>query len=344
MPSSQSVKGKAFEYACLQSVVKLLEEKGVSYQVEETRDYFKALTSFESLSQEEKESFEKAAITGSKQIFKLEPHLEYVTEDTPLIVRLSADAEAKGANGDVRDVVFIRKAMEWEVGISCKHNHEALRHPRLTNPSARKKNATETSLSESIADFGTNWLGYPCSNEYFSKMTVVMQKIADKVGMPWKEAFPELHDDIYVPILSIIRDEIIRLCNENADAPQKLISYFFGSKDFYKVISLENTMSTKIMAFNMHKTLGMAYKNHKPQTPISQTPLPTRLIEIRFKENRTGEISKTTLELVMDYGWTISMRLHSADSAIKTTGLKFDVQLVGNPNKIYQQQRAWDED
>lgn len=33
--------------------------------------------------------------------------------------------------GDVRDIVIKRKDIEWEVGLSIKHNHDAVKHSRL---------------------------------------------------------------------------------------------------------------------------------------------------------------------------------------------------------------------
>ena len=91
----------------------------------------------------------------------------------------------------------------------------------------------------------------------------------------------------------------------------------------------------------MYNTLNAASKEKKPINKIPKLNMPSRLIEARFKEKTTGEISKTTLTLVFDHGWTINMRLHSADTLVKLTGLKFDVSLEGNPHGIYQQQRSW---
>ena len=45
--------------------------------------------------------------------------------------------------------------------------------------------------------------------------------------------------------------------------------------------------------------------------------LPDKLITIGRKDN-----SNTTIEIVLSKGWVVKMRLHSADKAIKTTGLK----------------------
>ena len=165
----------------------------------------------------------------------LEPRLLYDNTDVPIFLKISADAAAKGADGDVRDVICLRKGTLWEIGFSCKHNHE---------------------------------------------------------GELWREAFTNKEDDIYVPALTDIRDEIERLCKEHNDVPRLLLEYFFGSKDFYKVISLERTCQAKVVAFNMSGTLNSAIQGHKPLNKIPMLHMPTRLIEVRFKEKNTGEISK----------------------------------------------------
>ena len=330
----QTVQGKAFEYACLLSIQNKIEKESVIYEIENSKAFTTAKIAFECLKPELQDKYMNAANTAMKIIFPLEPRLLYDDSDIPLFLAISSDNIAKGAAGDVRDVVCLRKGSEWEIGFSCKHNHEALKHPRLT-----EHDGSGTPLN--VADFGKNWLGYSCSDTYFAQMIPVMQHIKEHEGELWKNAFTSKEDEVYVPALTAIKDEIERLCASHEDAPRKFLEYFFGSKDFYKVISLESSSQTKVVAFNMSGTLNRPIGRHKPLNKIPALHMPTRLIEIRFKERNTGEISKTTLSMVFDGGWTIDMRLHNADSKVKTTGLKFDVQLQGNPHGIYQQQRSW---
>lgn len=51
-------------------------------------------------------------------------------------------SDDKGKAGDVRDVIAIRALQRWEIGVSAKNNHEAVKHSRLS-----------TEL-----DFGDKWL------------------------------------------------------------------------------------------------------------------------------------------------------------------------------------------
>ena len=150
-------------------------------------------------------------------------------------------------------------------------------------------------------------------------------------------------DVYYVPILQAIMNEFKDICIKHSDAPRRLLSYFFGAQDFYKIISIEKDRQTKVTAFNMNGTLNNPSIGTVPIYKVKKIHYPTRLVDIRFKKERNGQDSKTTISLIFDSGWQINMRLHNADTKVKMTGLKFDVQLAGQPNDIYQQQRSWDE-
>jgi len=53
---------------------------------------------------------------------------------------------------------------------------------------------------------------------------------------------------------------------------------------------------------------------------------------------KTG--SDNTLHVVCDEGWSISMRIHNAESQV-IPSLKFDVQLISVPHSIVSQVAAW---
>lgn len=323
--AKQTIQGKAFEYACLDAISRKLEKENKIIKKEQNQVYETALKSYEQLSSSEKEKYLLAAETAIKIILPLEPKLINDDDDVPLLLSISSDAIAKGCEGDVRDIICIRFKSNWEVGFSCKHNHQALKHPRITE----------------AKDFGKVWLGYPCSKKYIDNMNKILQPIEDfqKQNICWKN-IPNKIDNFYVPILKEIIKEFQNICEHYADAPKKLLSYFFGSKDFYKIISLEKDKQTKVVAFNMNGTLNASSQNEKSIYKVKRIHYPTRLVDIRFKQ-KGCVISKTTISIIFDGGWQIDMRLHNADSKVKMTGLKFDVQLAGQPNDIYQQQRSW---
>uniref|UniRef100_UPI003007F3A2 HaeIII family restriction endonuclease n=1 Tax=Acinetobacter haemolyticus TaxID=29430 RepID=UPI003007F3A2 len=49
------------------------------------------------------------------------------------VLQLEIVADKAGESGDVRDVLALRSSQNWEIGISAKNNHRAVKHSRLSN-------------------------------------------------------------------------------------------------------------------------------------------------------------------------------------------------------------------
>lgn len=47
-------------------------------------------------------------------------------------LQLEIVSDSEGQSGDVRDVLAIRLLQKWEIGISAKNNHRAVKHSRLS--------------------------------------------------------------------------------------------------------------------------------------------------------------------------------------------------------------------
>jgi len=317
--SGQTQKGKAFEYACLKAIQEELRVRGYDVLVDVGPAYATAKSAYEHLHPGEIKDYDDAAKTGAKMLFPLEP--EFLYGGGALTLSLNTDSAGKSNKKDVRDLLCLRSEDNWEIGISCKHNHEALKHPRIT------KNL----------DFGTDWVGYPCSTEFMSTAQLIVEPLHEcrTSGINW-DAVPDKWDAFYVPLLKAHLDEIIRLCAEHNDVPAKLLTYFFGAKDFYKLISNESGKTTRLIAFNMSDTLSCPVGKIKPVSRMPKIKLPTRLIEGRLKEE-----TKTTIQLTFDGGWVVDMRLHNKDKAATHTSLAWDVSLAGLPHGVYQNERPW---
>ena len=319
MPASNTINGKAFEYACMLAIQEKLRAEGKEVSQLAAPSLNTAANAYDSLTEEKKDRYIAAARAAVRLLFPLEPRL--ANGNGTVVLAIAADAVAQGPDGDVRDVLMIRMTDDWEIGISCKHNHAALKHPRITE----------------AKDFGRDWVGYACSNEFLDAMTVVIEPLMryGENGVKWN-TIANKHDLYYVPILQAYLDELVRMCAEHDDVPEKLLSYFFGSHDFYKVIMKESDKTTTIEGFNMHGTLNLPSGQTRAITRVARLNMPTRLIEARFKEN-----SKTTIILTFDHGWTVSMRLHNKDSVAKPTSLAWDVQLDGLPPETFRNMRSW---
>lgn len=199
-----------------------------------------------------------------------------------------------GIEGDVRDILFCTD--KEKIGISAKHRHNAIKHSRL---------------SDSI-DFGEDWYGVPCSAEYWNTITPIFDdlKFQKEIGALWA-GLPDKHDAYYVPILDAFMNEV----NQHAD-PSQLLSYLLGRYDFYKVIKENGNVS--VQSFNMHGQLKWGRR----------LPLPEKIIQFGMKSR-----SKTTAIMHMDTGWVITFRIHNASKYVEPS-LKFDIQLIGNPNRL----------
>lgn len=319
MPT-QVENGKAFEYAIAKAYYDFLESEGIIAFFQADENYQNAKTCFEIQNEDSKAGFYTAAMKTIETMIAIEPGLTSPREKGDwLRIRLASDRE--GAFGDVRDVIFSRNYNNttWEMGISAKNNHDAVKHSRL---------------SQTI-DFGKEWMDCPCSNRYFSEIKPVFDFLAmlkkQNPQFKWEELGESKSEDIYVPLLKAFRKEMLNLTKDNPCAAANLLQYLIGRKPFYKVIKEDRKNIVVVKAFNIGGKLNQAMNGKKPIIKTDIVKLPSRIIEFEFKEN-----SDTTLMMILDEGWQISFRIHSASTHIETS-LKFDINLIGNPPILFTQ-------
>lgn len=199
-------------------------------------------------------------------LIDLEPRLSNgISKDD--ILQLEIVSDKQGQLGDVRDVLAIRSIQKWEIGISAKNNHRAVKHSRLSND----------------INFGEKWLCISSSENYFSEIKPIFDELAtlrtaSKTTQKWS-TLGNYHTSVYVPILNAFRKELLRLDNENNGlVAQRLVEYLIGNQDFYKVIKGKNKV--EIQAYNLHGTLNLPFQTIKPKLKMPRLKLPNRLIEI----------------------------------------------------------------
>ncbi|MDR2545955.1 MAG: HaeIII family restriction endonuclease [Lachnospiraceae bacterium] len=321
MGNVQVKNGKAFEYACLESLYESLSPAQY-VSIEDTPQLVTARDAFMTASDELRVKLRSAANAATRMITRLEPQLEYPDRNTPLFLSIQADSQ--GQLGDVRDVLCIRKQNQWEIGLSCKHNHRAVKHSRLS----------------ATIDFGADWFDIPCSSTYFDAVTPLFEElrtVRESSGgtAKWSD-YTDKVERFYVPVLNAFMDELKRIDVANPHMiPERLIRYLVGRNDFYKVITNNAKKTTLVEAINITGTLNRSSKGVRSVVNIARLRLPRRFHNIDFKIN-----SGTTIEVVCDEGWTVSMRLHNASTWIEPS-LKFDVNLISLPNTIHAQVEPW---
>jgi hypothetical protein len=197
-------------------------------------------------------------------------------------------------------------------------------------------------LSATI-DFGQEWVGVPCSQQYFDTVVPLFNELRDmranavENGEPlplWND-IPDKADRYYVPVLNAFLVELKRLADNNPDVPSKLIEYLLGRYDFYKVITDDRHKTTRVEAINIAGNLNKSANGHRSIVDVAKLKLPTRFYHMGFVPD-----SDNKLEIVCDEGWTLTMRIHNASSKIEPS-LKFDVQLVSLPSSIHAQVEPW---
>lgn len=273
---------------------------------------------FESFNEKERRHYKLVASFAVNFLLDIEPRLSNGISNKD-VLQLEIVSDKEGQTGDVRDVLAIRSLQKWEIGISAKNNHRAVKHSRLSND----------------IDFGKKWLGFPCSVEYFKEVKPIFDglaklRTASKATKKW-DTLGDYHTSVYVPILDAFKKELLRLDNENPGVvAERLIEYLIGNQDFYKVI--KGSSKVEIQAYNLHGTLNLPFESIKPKAKVPRLKLPSRLIEVIYQEN-----SKTTLLVTLNEGWQISFRIHNASSRIEPS-LKFDINLVSAPHSLFTNQ------
>ena len=152
----------------------------------------------------------------------------------------------------------------------------------------------------------------------------------------WKDIYKK-EDVVYGPILNAFIKEFSRLfIKHNQKITIGIINYLLGSNgnDYYKLIHYNNHI-TRIVPFNISGTLNQSTEKSKPKIKIPKINLPTKIIDLSFKED-----SKTTVILTMNNGWSISFRIHNASTKVEAS-LKFDIQLQGQPADLFYIDTNW---
>lgn len=311
--ASQTINGKAFEYALLLEFYERLKNT-TNVSITKNEPYQNAKGCFDSFIENEQDTFRITASAAINFLIDIEPRLSNgISKEDVLVLEIVSDQA--GQTGDVRDVLIIRSLQKWEIGISAKNNHRAVKHSRL---------------SMNI-DFGKKWLGFACSQNYFTEIKPIFDMLTDlktrDKSTKWT-SIENMHEVVYVPILNAFRKELLRLAKENPNMVAKnLVQYLIGNEDFYKVI--KGSKKVEIQAYNLSGTLNLPFEHIKPKAKIPKLKLPTRLIEIVYQDNST-----TTLVVSLNEGWQISFRIHNASSRVEPS-LKFDVNLVSAPHTLF---------
>ena len=215
------------------------------------------------------------------------------------------NTDAAGKHGDVRDVML--RIGNKDLGISCKHNHEALKHSRLSD------------TIDFVEKWGLDAQG--CSQTYWDKIKplfgALRQIRTESGGTALWANLPDKDARYYWPILNAWAEEVNRVCGQDgqnsAEACRAMIAYLVGVHDFYKVIC-EGKKKVHVQCFNFNNTLSE-----------KRTKYPDYINSINNRNG--GQYSKT---ITFNRGYSINFRIHSASTSVEPS-LKFDINAISLP-------------
>ncbi len=316
MSTKSNDQGRAYEYAWMKTLYKALHEIRKT-RIVRNSSLIANERAWKIMDEEMQETFMISANSAVDAVLEMEPKL---TEDDGDELTLEFQKDDAGIKGDVRDVVIKRQDIQWEIGLSIKHNHDAVKHSRLSYK----------------LDFGEEWFGMPCSDDYWDAVEPIfdMLKKEKKKGTKWSE-IENKNQKVYIPLLQVFMDEVNRAYKKDKAMPRKMIEYLIGTKDYYKIVSKDSKRLTLIHTFNMHDTLNKPGKIKISAITVPIVELPTRMVALEFKPN-----SENTVEMYLDNGWQLSFRIHSAKSTVEPS-LKFDVQFIGMPPSVLNIECKW---
>lgn len=309
MSSKSNDQGRAYEYICLHTLNNAIGRIRNS-EIEKNSCYEAAEHAWNTLSGAEKALYTLSAKSTIDTIFALEPNIIEKEND---VLKLYIQSDEHGEVADVRDIIIQRKDIVWEIGLSIKHNHMAVKHSRLGK----------------VLDFGEKWYGIKCSDDYWNEVKPIFDFLdVEKSKGTYFRDLNSREDDVYVPLLNAFMREVKKQVENDSSIPRKLVEYLLSKYDFYKVISIDSQRITTIQSFNMYGTLNLPSKTQAPTLEVPVIDLPTSLLYIGFKPK-----SKTTVIMSFDNGWQFSFRIHNAKDIVESS-LKFDIQIAGIPADV----------
>jgi hypothetical protein len=311
---TQMVTGKAFEYAILSEFKEKLN-KVTNVEVIKNDAYGVAKDCFNKVQHQEQGRYLLTASFAVNFLMDIEPRLSNDIDEND-VLQLEILTDYQGQLGDVRDILAIRVIQKWEIGVSAKNNHHAVKHSRLSND----------------IDFGEKWLGEKCSDTYFSEVNPIFNELKtiqqeSNRTKKWS-SLSDKNLTVYVPVLDAFKKELHRLYLTNpSKIASSLIKYLVGNKDFYKVIKSDNAV--EIQAYNLYGTLNLPFQDIQPKFNTPEITPPSKILDISYKQN-----SQTTLIVTFNNEWKLSFRIHNASSRIEPS-LKFDINLIKAPHSLF---------
>ena len=114
MSEKSNNQGRAYEFSYLTTLFEEISKVRPA-KIEKNSSFYAAERAWNTLTDSEKAIYKISALAGVNTIFELEP---LILDDGLDELELKIQSDDKGKEGDVRDVLIIRRGIEWEIGLS----------------------------------------------------------------------------------------------------------------------------------------------------------------------------------------------------------------------------------
>lgn len=326
--------------ACVKSFKNIFEREGVPYviQNDEESRYFMQL--WEDTDENRSLAYRQAE-PAIERIVSHEPYI-FETDGEPLRIRLNfLDRELE--RDSFGEIMLERPDLDWRFAISVKSDAKVLTSMSLADRELDMSKDDEIKGSfNAIDDFGFRILGVPCSNEYFDDMNEILLNIAPHDRENWSELVKDdefVYGKLITPMLKAMGREMPRLFGFHPEAPQKFFDYFYGKIDYYFISPINELQVTRIGCVNARGNLGRMPNNTNLKTP--RVRYPSELLDVRLATGKHGEISRDTLQLAFDGGWSLCITLRPVYDTYGELGFDLKVYIPVTPFGSYRDQVDW---
>lgn len=320
----------------------LFNDRDVPYEFRKDEEFRFFRDLWDNTDQQERDNVYRQVLPAVRRIASKEPYI-FETSGDPLVVRfnfLTRELE-KDSFGEM---MLERPDIDWRISLSLKSSARVITALPVADRKSTDGDNVINSFNE-IDDFGLRIFGVPCSNDYFQDMNNILLTFEPYSTEDWKK---NMHDEDFLygkfitPMLRAVAAEIPRICAVHPEAPEKLLNYFYGSIDYYFFNPIEELGLTRIGAVNAHGGLGRIPGTSNYYTP--RVKLPTELLDVRFATGDYGEISRDTIQLSFDGGWSVCLRLAVEDLDAGRRNFSMIVYLPVTPFGSYRDQVEWDKE
>lgn len=326
--------------ASLNVIESILTDNEIPYEIFED-DAYKGYKEFWANADDDQKSLGlRQARPAIDRIFRKEPFV-FKNEGGPLVIKFND--ETRKMKDSFGELLLEREALKWRIAFSIKNDARIIASTAVADRDTAEYQDHTVNVYNEIDDFGDRIFGVPCSNEYFQDMNAILERISSHDKQSWAEKLTDdsyAYDNLIKPMLKAIGDEIIRICKDHPEAPERLIDFFYGKIDYYYLNPIAELELTRIGAINSHKGLGRIPNNSNHYTqPVA---FPTKLLDVRFANGKYGELSKDTIQISFDGGWAICITVIRNQNHKHGRFFAIKAYLPVTPFGSYRDQVAWD--